>query len=176
MIYLDYKMDFGGSIKQWYITEMPTEYQIDDKHKEVVEAFLQRKTLFFKTVNDAWMQDTTFPDSYYPELEYKIGYSLEFEKVESFTKNDTDKTNIAILGDVSKALEEVAKVMQYGANKYSRKNWDKVDDKERYISATYRHLMLGYQQGEAIDKESGLSHLAHAICSLLFLLELDKRG
>ena len=65
--------------------------------------------------------------------------------------------------------------MEFGAKKYDRKNWAKVDDKERYIAAPLRHI-LAYQQGEKLDKESGISHLAHAICSLLFLLELDNKS
>ena len=94
---------------------------------------------------------------------------------DKFVKNDSSKVNLAILNDTSKALEEVAKVMEYGANKYSRMNWSKVDNTERYIAATYRHLMLGYTQGEKLDDESNLSHLAHAVCSLLFLLEIELR-
>ena len=90
-----------------------------------------------------------------------------------FIKADSSKTNLAILFDTGKALKEVAEVMEFGAKKYSRGNWTKVDDKERYIAAPLRHL-LAYQQGEKIDPESGKNHLAHAICSLLFLLELEK--
>ena len=34
-----------------------------------------------------------------------------------------------------------------------------------------RHINA-YQRGEAADLESGKSHLAHAVCSLMFVLEL----
>ncbi len=90
-----------------------------------------------------------------------------------FIKADSNKTNLAILFDTGKALSDVADVMEFGAKKYDRGNWSKVDDKERYIAAPLRHL-LAYKQGEKIDPESGKSHLAHAVCSLLFLLELEK--
>jgi len=90
----------------------------------------------------------------------------------TFTKNDREKPNLAILFDTPDALSEVARVMSYGAEKYSRKNWDKVDDKERYVAATLRHLMA-YANGESVDPESTLPHLAHAVTSLLFLLQVE---
>jgi FMN phosphatase YigB (HAD superfamily) len=89
-----------------------------------------------------------------------------------FIKDDKTKVPLAILFDVPNTLEDVAEVMQYGANKYDRKNWSKCDDEERYVSATLRHLMA-YQRGELADKESGLLHLAHAITSLMFLNEIE---
>lgn len=92
-------------------------------------------------------------------------------KPQGFTKADDGKPPLAILFDTSKALGEVARVMAYGAAKYDRKNWAKCDDPERYISATLRHI-AAYQGGEKIDPESGMSHLAHAVCSLLFLEEM----
>lgn len=91
-----------------------------------------------------------------------------------FSKYDEDKPNLAILFDTGSALEDVAKVMSYGANKYSRKNWSKVDSRERYVSACMRHLNA-YANNEKLDKESGLPHLAHAITSLLFILELNNK-
>jgi len=91
-----------------------------------------------------------------------------------FIKNDKAKIDLAILFDTSKALGDVANVMTFGAKKYSRKNWSKVDDKQRYVSACMRHL-AAYSNNEVIDPESNLPHLAHAITSLLFILELDRR-
>ena len=66
-------------------------------------------------------------------------------------------------------LLEVASVLTYGMNKYSKDNWKHVEDaKARYLSAAYRHLLL-YHDGVENDMESGLSHLAHASCCLMFL-------
>ncbi len=94
---------------------------------------------------------------------------------ETFVKNDIQKPNLAILFDTPSALENVAMVMEYGANKYSRCNWNKCDDKERYIAASLRHIMA-YSNGEDIDDESNLPHLAHAVCSLLFVLEMNNEN
>ena len=69
------------------------------------------------------------------------------------------------------ALEEVAKVLTYGAEKYTPNNWRHVEmSAKRYFDAAQRH-MWAIAQGEAIDRESGLSHAAHAATGLLFLIE-----
>jgi len=69
------------------------------------------------------------------------------------------------------ALLEVGKVLTYGAKKYSPDNWRKLDNlQERYTSAAMRHL-LAHMSGEPNDEETDMSHLAHAICCLLFKLE-----
>lgn len=65
-------------------------------------------------------------------------------------------------------VEEVVKVLTFGAKKYAPGNWQKVrPGEERYLSACYRHL-ASIHKGESLDKETGYSHYAHAICSLLF--------
>ena len=92
-----------------------------------------------------------------------------------FIKNDGDKPNLAILFDYPLALGQVARVMEYGAKKYSRKNWSKCDDKERYESASLRH-QVSFHNAEYLDSESSLHHLAHAICSQLFLLEMELQN
>ena len=88
-----------------------------------------------------------------------------------FLKDDSKKPNLAILLDTPKAMGEVARVLEYGAAKYDRKNWAKCDDPERYMAAALRHL-TAYHNGEILDPESRRSHLAHAVCSLLFLEEM----
>jgi hypothetical protein len=70
------------------------------------------------------------------------------------------------------AFEDVVKVLTYGASKYDRENWRLLDDAEnRYFAACMRHLWAR-KRGEIVDPESGLDHGAHAICSILFLMEL----
>lgn len=70
------------------------------------------------------------------------------------------------------AVEQVVRVLDYGAKKYARDNWRYVDDAQnRYMAAVFRHLST-YMQGEEQDPETGINHLAHACCSLLFVLAL----
>ena len=87
-------------------------------------------------------------------------------------KFDNDKPKWSLLP--FKALTEVVDVLTYGARKYAPDNWKKVPDaRTRYVDATFRHF-TAYINGEKNDSETGKSHLAHAICCLLFLLAFDK--
>jgi hypothetical protein len=71
------------------------------------------------------------------------------------------------------ALKETVKVLTFGAQKYERDNWQKVpDSKRRYFDALQRHLWA-WKEGEEVDPESGIHHLAHAMCCLMFLYEHD---
>jgi len=72
------------------------------------------------------------------------------------------------------AMEEVLNVLSYGADKYAPRNWEKGMDWSRPFSAMMRH-MWAWWSGEDNDRESGLSHLAHAACCVLFLLAYNKR-
>jgi hypothetical protein len=73
------------------------------------------------------------------------------------------------------SVRQVVRVLAYGAEKYCAGGWKLVPDaRERYFSAAERHL-IAWQEGEDNDPESGLSHLAHSACSLLFLLWFEAR-
>jgi len=72
------------------------------------------------------------------------------------------------------AVGKVVAVLTYGAKKYADNNWQKVEPwRERYFAAAQRHLTAWYL-GERIDRESGLHHLAHACCCILFLIFRDS--
>lgn len=73
------------------------------------------------------------------------------------------------------ALDDVAKVLTYGAAKYAPRNWEKGMDWGRLIAAQMRHL-AAFQSGEDVDPESGLHHLAHASCCALMVHALFLRG
>jgi len=71
------------------------------------------------------------------------------------------------------AQGEVVEVLTFGADKYGPENWRQVDNsRRRYFAAALRHTIAWFK-GEKRDPESGLHHLAHAICCLLFLLEKE---
>lgn len=72
-----------------------------------------------------------------------------------------------------KALEAVARVKEFGANKYEDNNWrlgNKPDDE--YIDSGTRHL-VAFLNGETYDTDSGCHHVGHAIWNLCALLELN---
>lgn len=67
----------------------------------------------------------------------------------------------------------VIDVLTYGAMKYAPENWRHVEDAHaRYYAAARRH-MEAWRSGELSDSETDCHHLAHAICCLLFQLQLD---
>lgn len=85
-------------------------------------------------------------------------------------KYDTDKRDWSLLP--WGAIEEVVKVLEFGAAKYGRENW-KMVDRSRYLKALLRHV-VDYARGERIDTESKLPTLAHVGANVLFLLHLDS--
>ena len=91
-------------------------------------------------------------------------------------KNDSEKLVRPELLPVE-ALEEIAKVLAFGARKYEANNWRKGFKWMRTFGALLRHL-YAWARGEDNDPETGLSHLAHAGCNVLFLLTfvLTKTG
>ena len=68
-----------------------------------------------------------------------------------------------------RAFEDMAKVLEYGTEKYSRDNWKKgYDNKFSTADSLYRHarqLIIG----ETHDEESGLHHIGHIMCNVMFL-------
>lgn len=87
-------------------------------------------------------------------------------------KHDSAKMRMDLI-PVS-AVEALAEVLTYGASKYADRNWEKGIKWSRVFGATMRHLWAWYR-GEAKDPESGLNHLAHAMCNIAFLIEYSKR-
>ena len=93
--------------------------------------------------------------------------------VPKFVKDDNAKTRYDLLPP--ELLEETAKVLTFGAQKYSAHNWAQGASWSRYFSAMMRH-MWAWWRGEDNDPETGFSHLAHAACCLSFLIAYQRRG
>lgn len=73
-------------------------------------------------------------------------------------------------------IEEVVKILTFGASKYGPNNWQNLENAEdRYYAALMRHL-VEYKKGIRIDDESGLSHLSHLMCNVLFLIWFEKHS
>ena len=87
------------------------------------------------------------------------------------TKYDSKKPPMNLISRA--AMEELAKVLGFGASKYQPENWRGGIAYSRIIAAAMRHLHA-FNDGENKDPESGLSHVAHAMCNLMFLLEFEK--
>jgi len=112
---------------------------------------------------------------YEKEAQRKLSKVQEVWPEDHGTKHDGGKLPWHLLPpDV---IEEVLKVLDFGAKKYAPRNWEKGMAWSRPFSALMRH-MWAWWRGEDRDAETGLSHLAHAACCIIFLLgyELRKIG
>lgn len=86
-------------------------------------------------------------------------------------KFDSEKRRMGLLPP--RALESVADVLTFGAKKYLPDNWRYVENgPERYLDAALRHISA-YMKGEPLDEETGLPHLSHALCCLMFIVDLQ---
>ena len=94
------------------------------------------------------------------------------------TKYDSGKPRIAeMVGDFKEPLLAICKVWEFGADKYEKSNWKKVDNAiDRYTNAMMRHLLE--EVDNPIDSESGLHHAIHvawnALARLYFILQKPK--
>lgn len=85
-------------------------------------------------------------------------------------KADTGKLRLTLVHPA--LIRAVAKVREYGTKKYKDPdNWRRVEP-QRYRDAMYRHW-LAYLEGEKCDPESGLPHLWHCACNIMFLIVMD---
>jgi hypothetical protein len=88
-------------------------------------------------------------------------------------KDDVGKPRYELLAP--EALEGVARILTFGAQKYSARNWEQGMKWSRVFGALMRHLWAWWR-GEGKDKETGESHLHHAACCVMFLQAYEARG
>ena len=87
-------------------------------------------------------------------------------------KADAGKAKISLVP--TNIWYAIAKVREYGNNKYpdgGKDNWKQVEP-DRYIDATFRHLLALKDEPYSVDQESGLPHLWHLACNVAFLCDL----
>lgn len=108
------------------------------------------------------------------EINYH-GYITPLEnRIEPGIKHDYGKPRYDLIPPIP--LETIARVLTFGAEKYSDDNWRKPGlTYRRYFSAAMRHLWAWWRK-EDTDPETGLNHLAHAACCILFLMQYQEEG
>lgn len=104
-----------------------------------------------------------------------IGSPSDSVDLSKFQKFDSKKNRVELIEP--DFIFGVGSILTFGAEKYEAHNWKKAtpDDIERIKGSLLRHT-LAYLNGELVDPESGLSHLYHAGCNLMFLDYFDRKG
>lgn len=89
-------------------------------------------------------------------------------------KYDEGKPRLGeMIVDFAIPMRELARVWEFGANKYEKSNWKRVDNAiDRYTNALLRHLVA--EEECMYDDESGLLHASHiafnALARLYFII------
>lgn len=74
------------------------------------------------------------------------------------------------------AILQQARALAVGANKYGRANWrDHPVQRVVYLEAAMRHILADLD-GETIDPETGVPHIAHAAAGLDVLMDAEANG
>lgn len=73
------------------------------------------------------------------------------------------------------AFRAIVKVLRFGADKYEPRNWERGMAWSRPYAALMRH-MTAWFEGQRADPETGMSHLWHAGCCIVFLISFELRG
>jgi len=73
------------------------------------------------------------------------------------------------------AKKWLAEILTFGAAKYTPNSWQGIEI-DRYLAAMERHIN-DWRMGIENDEESGLHHLKHALCNMMFItwIEITKK-
>ena len=123
-----------------------------------------------------WEPSEKVVKNYLDKINNEVNGMIELvsddESTTKGVKYDSSKLRWSLLP--LEALQDVVSVLEFGAKKYAPDNWKHVDNAQaRYWDAAMRHL-VAYKIDNKTDSETGLSHLAHAVCCLLFLQHFDN--
>ncbi len=79
---------------------------------------------------------------------------------------NTDKLKWSLVD--FKSLEDMVKVLEFGAEKYSADNWKKGLPTKEICESLLRHT-FAFMNGEDVDSDSKQSHIGHIMCNAMFL-------
>lgn len=71
------------------------------------------------------------------------------------------------------AMGGLAAVLTFGATRYSKNNWRKGLSWAETLGSLKRHI-AEFEKGIDTDPDSGLPHIDHALCNVVFLSEFQK--
>ena len=126
------------------------------------QAHYERMNNFMTTTSDRNLPAEQTP-------EYRAAAAAIRPEGERSLRYNTGKPDYSLIPLAS--MKEAAKVLEYGATKYAVDNWRKPTNWRVSYACLMRH-MAAWQGGEDLDPESGFSHLGHAACNILQMLDM----
>lgn len=88
-------------------------------------------------------------------------------------KADAGKAKLTLVP--RQIIWDIARIREYGTDKYhDPDNWKKVEI-ERYKDAAFRHFLAYLDDPKSVDEESGFMHLWHLACNIAFLCEMEAK-
>ena len=117
----------------------------------------------------------TCPHCYAPEGAKHSLQCPERRKARPMRKVDHGKSEMSIVLDAPRSMAMFAKIVKEGGKKDGRTltSWKDYEDVRGLESALLRHL-YAWHQGEAVDPETGVSHLGHVVANAIMLCETEK--
>lgn len=95
------------------------------------------------------------------------------EQHDQSVKHDAGKIRPTLV--LPSLIRAAAAVRMHGVKTYiDPENWRQVSS-ERYRDALYRHWLAYLDDQKAVDDESGLPHLWHMACNIMFLIEMEGK-
>jgi hypothetical protein len=91
------------------------------------------------------------------------------ETDKSLLKETTGKPRLSLVP--RKIIFAIAKVREYGNKKYKTSDSWKLNTREQYNDAAFRHFLAYLDDNDSLDEESGLPHLHHLATNISFLIE-----
>ena len=91
------------------------------------------------------------------------------KKNDQTIKADAGKLQLTLVP--RQIIRDIAEVRMYGNQKYPEggpDNWKQVEP-QRYRDAMFRHMMEYLDDPDGVDAESGLPHLWHLACNVIFV-------
>lgn len=117
-----------------------------------------------------WLTGVIYAMIFSNAYDYEKEKNTMEEKITNEAKDTKGKTRLELV--LPSTIEWLGRIRTYGVQKYKNPdNWKKVP-KDQYVGAAMRHFEK-YRKGEYLDDESGMPHLAHTMCNLMFLLDME---
>lgn len=147
-------------------------HEAKDKFRQV--KILAEQNLIKPKEMAQWLKDhgETVDKRYFSVGKTPVKVRAIEPQADQAAKADAGKPRLSLVPPA--AVEETAKVREYGCRKYpdgGRDNWRNVTI-DRHFEAALRHIWKAANDYGKIDPESGLMHVSHALCDLSFVVQM----